>query len=71
MKTQELLNSLQDKEFVSREEAAQLASVALKEFSKRSKAAKIVDRAVFDMAIAGGCANRVFNAVEKLVAEHA
>lgn len=69
--TQNMIQDLQDVDFLTVEQAAKLAKQAFVDYSKRSKAAKTVDKAVWDMALANGCPNRVYNAVEKLVAHYA
>lgn len=69
--TQNMIQELQDVDFLTVEQAASLAKQAFADYSKRSKEAKAVDKAVWDMALAGGCPNRVYNAVEKLVACYA
>lgn len=65
--TANMIKSLESVQFVSRQQAAELAATAKKEFSFRSKEGKAVATAVFNMVMAGGCPNAVFNAVEKLV----
>lgn len=68
--TQTMLANLESVDFLSRAQAAELAKQAFKDYSKRSKAAKAVMQAVYDMALAGGCPNAVFNKVEELVAHY-
>lgn len=69
--TQNMIQELANVPFYTREEAAKLAKQAFADYSKRSNAAKAVDKAVWDMALAGGCPNKVVMAVEKLVAHYA
>ena len=69
--TQNMIQELNTVDFLTAEQAAALAKQAFSDYSKRSNPAKAVDKAVWDMALAGGCPNRVFNAVEKLVAHYA
>lgn len=69
--TQNMIQELSNVEFLTTEQAAKLAKQAFADYSKRSNAAKAVDKAVWDIALAGGCPNRVYNAVEKLVAHYA
>lgn len=69
--TQNMIQDLQDVDFLTVEQAASLAKQAFTDYSKRSNAAKAVDKAVWDMVLAGGCTNSVFNAVEKLVEHYA
>jgi len=66
-RTEELLKDFENEEFISREQAAQLAKQAFADYTRRSKAAKNVDRAVYDMVLAGGCPNAVRERVETLV----
>lgn len=70
MNTIETIKSMENVEFISRKQACSLASIALKEFTKRSKAAKEVDKAVWDMALAGGCPNRVYQKVVALAEKY-
>ena len=69
--TQNMIQELNTVDFLTAEQAAALANQAFADYSKRSNAAKAVDKAVWDMALAGGCPNSVFNAVEKLVEHYA
>ena len=69
--TQNMIQELNTVDFLTVEQAAKLAKQAFADYSKRSKAAKDVDKAIWDMVLAGGCPNRVYNAVEKLVAHYA
>jgi hypothetical protein len=66
--TQQLLTDLTKVEYLSKEQAYNLARVALKEYSRRSKAAKEVDSARWNIALANGCPNAVYGAVTRLVA---
>ena len=66
MNTEQMLEMLDSVEFVSRQDAANLASVALKEYGRYTKEAKQVERLAFDMSMAGGCPNAVYNAVYAL-----
>ncbi|MEL4299795.1 hypothetical protein [Acinetobacter ursingii] len=68
--TQTMIANLESVDFISNKQAAELATQALKDYSKRSKAAKAVIQAVYDMSLAGGCPNAVFNRVESLVAHY-
>lgn len=69
--TQNMIQELNTVDFLTAEQAAALAKQAFADYSKRSNAAKAVNKAVYDMILAGGCPNSVFNAVEKLVAHYA
>jgi hypothetical protein len=69
--TQNMIQELNTFDFLTAEQAAALAKQAFADYSKRSNAAKAVNKAVYDMILAGGCPNSVFNAVEKLVAHYA
>ena len=69
--TQNMIQELNTVDFLTAEQAAALAKQAFADYSKRSNAAKAVNKAVWDMIVAGGCPNSVFNAVEKLVAHYA
>ena len=69
--TQNMIQELNTVDFLTAEQAAALAKQAFADYSKRSKEAKAVDKAIWDMALAGGCPNRVVMAVEKLVARYA
>jgi hypothetical protein len=69
--TQNMIQELNTVDFLTTEQAAALAKQAFVDYSKRSNAAKAVNKAVWDMILAGGCPNSVFNAVEKLVAHYA
>ena len=69
--TQNMIQDLKAVDFLPAEQAAKLAKQAFADYSKRSKAAKAVDKAVWNMVLAGGCPNSVFNAVEKLAAHYA
>lgn len=69
--TQNMIQELNTVDFLTAEQAAALAKQAFADYSKRSKAAKAVNKAVWDMILAGGCPNSVFNAVEKLVTHYA
>ena len=69
--TQAMMANLENVDFLSREQAAELAKQAFADYTKRSKAAKAVDEAVWHMTLANGCPNSVYNAVEKLVASYA
>ena len=69
--TQNMIQELNTVDFLTAEQAAALAKQAFADYSKRSNAAKAVDKAVWDMILAGGGPNSVFNAVEKLVAHYA
>lgn len=69
--TQNMIQELNTVDFLTTEQAAALAKQAFVDYSKRSNAAKAVNKAVYDMILAGGCPNSVFNAVEKLVAHYA
>ena len=69
--TQNMIQELNTVDFLTAEQAAALAKQAFADYSKRSNAAKAVDKAVWDMALANGCPNSVFNAVEKLVEHYA
>lgn len=69
--TQNMIQELNTVDFLTAEQAAALAKQAFADYSKRSNAAKAVNKAIWDMALAGGCPNSVFNAVEKLVAHYA
>lgn len=69
--TQNMIQELNTVDFLTAEQAAALAKQAFADYSKRSNAAKAVDKAVWDMVLAGGCPNRVYNAVEKLVEHYA
>jgi hypothetical protein len=69
--TQNMIQELNTVDFLTAEQAAALAKQAFVDYSKRSNAAKAVNKAVWDMILAGGCPNSVFNAVEKLVAHYA
>ncbi len=69
--TQNMIQELNTVDFLTTEQAAALAKQAFVDYSKRSNAAKAVNKAVWDMALAGGCPNSVFNAVEKWVAHDA
>jgi anaerobic ribonucleoside-triphosphate reductase len=69
--TQNMIQELNTVDFLTTEQAAALAKQAFADYSKRSNAAKAVNKAVYDMILAGGCPNSVFNAVEKLVAHYA
>ena len=69
--TQNIIQELNTVDFLTTEQAAALAKQAFVDYSKRSNAAKAVNKAVYDMILAGGCPNSVFNAVEKLVAHYA
>jgi len=69
--TQNMIQELNTVDFLTAEQAAALAKQAFADYSKRSNAAKAVNKAVWDMILAGGCPNSVFNAVEKLVAHYA
>ena len=68
--TQNMIQELNTVDFLTAEQAAALARQAFADYSKRSNAAKAVNKAVWDMILAGGCPNSVFNAVEKLVAHY-
>ena len=68
--TQTMIANLESVDFLSKTQAAELAKQAFKDYSKRSKAAKEVTNALWDMALAGGCPNAVFNRVEELVARY-
>lgn len=69
--TQNMIQELNTVDFLTTEQAAALAKQAFADYSKRSNAAKAVNKAVYDMILAGGCPNSVFNAVENLVAHYA
>ena len=69
--TQDMIKELETVTFYTKEEACNLAKQAFADYSKRSKEAKAVDKAIWDMALAGGCTNKVVMAVEKLVARYA
>ena len=69
--TQNMIQELNTVDFLTAEQAAALAKQAFADYSKRSNAAKAVNKAVYDMILAGGCPNSVFNAVEKLVTHYA
>lgn len=69
--TQNMIQELSSVPFYTSEEACLLAKQAFADYSKRSKAAKAVDKALWDMALGGGCPNKVVMAVEKLVAHYA
>ena len=69
--TQNMIQELSSVPFCTSEEAAKLAKQAFVDYSKRSKAAKAVDKALWDMALGGGCPNKVVVAVEKLAARYA
>lgn len=69
--TQNMIQELNTVDFLTAEQAAALAKQAFADYSKRSNAAKAVDKALWDMALAGGCPNKVVMAVEKLVAHYA
>ena len=68
--TQTMIANLESVDFLNNKQAAELAQQAFKDYSKRSKAAKAVMQAVYDMTLAGGCPNAVFNRVEELVAHY-
>lgn len=68
--TQKMIANLESVDFLTTDQASKLASQAFKDYSKRSKPARDVMQAVYDMALAGGCPNAVFNTVEKLVAHY-
>ena len=61
--TQNMIQELNTVDFLTAEQAAALAKQAFADYSKRSNAAKAVNKAVYDMILAGGCPNSVFNAV--------
>ena len=64
--TQNMIQELNTVDFLTAEQAAALVkSKRLLITQKRSNAAKAVNKAVWDMILAGGCPNSVFNAVEK------
>ena len=68
--TKTMMANLENVDFLSREQATELAKQAFADYTKRSKAAKAVDKAIWNMALANGCPNSVYNAVEKLVAHY-
>lgn len=65
--TQNMMISLESVDFLSKEQASELAKQAFSDYSKRSNQAKAVDQALWDMLLAGGCPNAVYNKVEALV----
>ena len=65
-----MLKALESVDFLSRAQAAELASVALKEFSARSKEGKVLRSRLYDMVLAEGCPNAVFNAAENLIGRY-
>jgi len=68
MNTLEMLAKFENEnEAFGKKEAFELAKCSLKEYTKRSKAAKLVDKAQWDMALAGGCPSAVYSAVIALV----
>ncbi|MCP4393163.1 MAG: hypothetical protein GY804_02690 [Alphaproteobacteria bacterium] len=66
-KTEMMIKDLENVDFVTREQAAELAKTAFKDYSKRSKAAKELDRSLWNMCLSGGCPNEVFNKSVALV----
>ena len=68
--TKTMMVNLESVDFLSREQAAELAKQAFKDYTKRSKAAKAVEAALWNMTLANGCPNAVYNDVEKLVAHY-
>jgi len=67
MTTHTLINMYSSLDFITKDQAAQLADVALKQFTRRSKQAKAVVNAVHDMVLANGCPNAVRDAVINLM----
>ena len=53
--TQNMIQELNTVDFLTAEQAAALAKQAFADYSKRSNAAKAVNKAVWDMILAGGC----------------
>lgn len=71
MKTQQLLNKINNEDYeLSRKEALEIASTALKEFSKRSLLAKEVERAMWNVVLAGGCKYDLIAKTELLVKKY-
>lgn len=68
--TQIMIANLQDVDFLSKEQALNLAKQAFPDYSKRSKQAKEVESVLWDMILANGCPNRIFNKVELLVGRY-
>lgn len=65
MNTEEMLESLENKDILSAEDASQLAKMALKEFGRFSKEAGKLEK-----AINSGCVYSIYGAVYDLFAKH-
>lgn len=69
-KTQDMLVVLEGLAFLSKAEALGLAVQALTDYGRTSPQADALESAVWDMVIADGCPNRVYNKVQELIGHY-
>jgi hypothetical protein len=67
MKTIDLMKQLENVQFLSPFEARVIAKSALEEYSHLATESDAVYHSLFNMRLAEGCPNAVYNAVSKLI----